>query len=516
MTLKKLASDLLANKYKSIGKDKLFYIVFVLGMVWLLFVFVYFPKQAFVEGLLQAYYTQEGLVFYKDFINQYFPFLHFLLNAYHGSVGLSQESSIVLAPLNTFILYLSISVVSFKALDGKYRVLPLLFFLIWDPILAENHFNPNPFQATVNFLAFALWFYWFRKPTAKKGFVIGILLSASFLTVHIVAFFVGIVFLSGLYLVKRNKKNLNSFLGLCYGLAIPVVFTIVYFIHKDALHELYYRNIEYYFRDYPFTGFGKGTENIVIFLAIVSPVILLLRTLWLYIVSKVHKKFFTGLNVNLPFLLFLILITASLPLAIWLAIFHPIRFYLMMPIFAFVFGLGVYWNNVAGKAKDRVSLILVILIASLNLFVFAKYLVPKYERNFRYPKDRLVLSRAYPHDPMYWTVQWVREYTEKDARLFVIDDPLYYLDTERLPSHARATHNEPYTYLPLDTLLDEIREKPPDYWVIDERLIVERFPDFGYEYVGDFFESVYGCDEVVYQNEYLTVRKHAKGKPVCI
>lgn len=486
--MKKLKVFILENKF--------FVATFLTGLAWELFVFWRLPKQAFVEGLLESWYTSKGLVFYKDFINQYFPFLHLLLIPFHQIFGYTQEVSILLAPANSIILFILLAVFSAKFFKGWHKVIPLAFFLFWNAVLSENHFTPNSFQATTNFLVFIFWWRWYKKPNKLFAFLIGFFLSASFLTVHVVAFFVAAVAFSIFFRAFRDKKHFDSLVAFTIGFLLPVIYIVIWFVRKGALYELYYRNIAYYFSDYPFTRFGKNLDSAVLFSALCSPILLIIYA---------RPKFD----------IFLLLTLVGLPIGIWFAIFHPMRFLIFLPISAFILGMGTEFVSQEPKKRRKRGRVLVGLIIALNLLSFFYYILPKYKSSFRYPRKYNILSKVYEHDPMFKGIEWIKENTPEDAKLFVLDDPLYYLETNRLPSHSRATHNEPYTYEPLGTLKEEIKQNPPDYWVVDERLLKDRFHEFDYSYVSEFFEKILDCQTIVAQIEYLTIRKHDPENTSC-
>ncbi|MDO8503222.1 MAG: hypothetical protein Q7S60_00880 [bacterium] len=501
---------------KFIEENKLLFGVFVLGILWEVFVFYRLPKQAWVEGLLEAWYTQKGLVFYRDFTNQYPPFLHMLMVVFHKVFGFTQTPSLLLAPLNSILVLVLLLWASLKRLSGWFRILPLVFFLFWDPVLSQNHFSTAAFHETVNFMAFILWFSWYKKPDRLTAFWIGLLSSASLFSMHISVGFVGFIFLSMLYRVFKNKKNFSAFVFASIAFLIPLVFIVLWFAWKNALYDLYWWNIAYYFSGrYPYASLGRGLTNTLTFGAVFGSAAFILRKIYLAFKNSGGKSK-DSKELDKWGLLFLFLIVSSLPISIWFAIFHPVRFQIALPIFAFVFGWGIQLMSNLNKEKKFVNFLLILLVVVLNIGSFYFYMLPFYKRSFLYRQERNILSKVYKDDPMYDAVKWIRENTSEDARLFVIADPLFYLETQRLPANPRGTMNQPFTYEPLDELSAELSRKPPDYWVIDERLVNERFLQFGYPHTTLYFDKLLACEPEVAKIEYVTIREHNRNSKLCV
>lgn len=505
-------------KYQALPRSTKFFICAVLfGILLELFVFYRLPKQAWTEALLEAWYTYNGLIFYKDFTNQYFPFLHMLMVPYHILFGFTQTPTIILAPVNSLIVLALLSIVSYRWLSGWYRILPVVFFLFWDPILSENHYSTLGFLEFVNFSVFILWRIWFKRPSNLVAFMIGLGLSASFFSMHITVVYVFVIFLSILIKVLLERRNIWSLAYPLVGFLIPAIFILTWILNKGAWQSFYYWNVAYYFSGYyPYAGMGRGFVNTTLFVAVFSPLLFLMRLLYLNITIKTFnmKKIFGDKNVLE--LVFMILVLFSLPITIWFAIFHPIRFQLAIPIFAFTLGFGIQSLNKLEKKISLTTTVIIILILATNIVSFFAYMLPKYRSGWNYSQKYNILSKVYPHDPMYTTIQWIRNNTPTDSKLFVLADPLFYIETNRLPANPRGTMSQPFVFQPLEAFAEEIRVKPPDYWVIDERLLSERFYQFGYGYIAEFFNKLLKCEPVVVKIEYITIREHNKIGKSCI
>lgn len=499
-----------ANFFK---RNKILLLLIIAGILWELFVFIRFPKQAWVEGLLEAWYAYKGLVFYKDFTTTYLPFLHLIMVPFHMLFGFTQFPTIVLSPIISITTFLLLIYFSWKFLSGWIRFIPPLFFLFWDPILNENHFSTASFQGLINLLIFIIWIFWFRKPKRIYSFWIGFFSSINFLSLQMVAPFIGIISISLLYRYFKKEARLDSLLTYSLGFLIPVLMVLIYFLSKNALWDLYYWNILYYLQDYPYAeSLGRGFTNTLIFFAVFSPLISF--TIPAYLLVK--KKFFERLelfSINEYFFIFLSIF--SLTLTFWFAIFHPVRFQIGMPLSAIL--LGIYLHEFIRHKKLFISNLLILLfIGLLNIWVSIEYIIPKYESMFNHPQKYPILTAVYQDDPMFETIKWIKSHTKEMDKIIVLADPLFYLETNRLPAHRRATKNLPFLWMPLDGLDDELRKSPIAYWVIDERLIQDRFVEYGYPLVSDFFIEAYKCDPIVFQYEYFIIRKRQTASEICV
>ncbi|KKR81581.1 MAG: hypothetical protein UU73_C0001G0143 [Candidatus Daviesbacteria bacterium GW2011_GWA1_41_61] len=485
------------------------------GVSWLLFIFYISPRQAWIDGLIEAYFMSSGLVIYKDFVTQYFPILYLSMLPFHDIFGFTLKPTIALALVSSITAFLLLSFISYKLLKGWFRLIPLLFFLFWDPVLSENHFGTTSFQNILLLSAFALWWVWYQRPKMIPAFLIGLLLGIASMSGHIVLINSTVVFLSMIFRSWQIKK-IKSIIYFGLGFLIPVAFVFVYLLTHNVLGDFYNWTIKYYLSDsgYPF-AMGRGVENVVIFLTIFSPLLLVGAIIW-FKVKKVKQSFFAlqkkGLTLSLTQSIFWWLILLSFPLPFWFAIFHPNRFLTPEGIYALTAGLAL---QMLFKIKKN-QLTKVLIICLIMLFAFSFYIVlPKYQRNFSYPRPYLNLTRIYPEDPLFDIISWIKQNTTKEDKLFATVDSLIYLETNRLPANPRASTNLPVFYRPLERLVEELKQNPPDFWVIDERQW-KRFADFGYQAETTVLKRILKCEPVVFQSDYITIKKHIFSQQLCL
>lgn len=487
--------------------DFIFVIVLLVSVFWLLYAFYRFPRQSWVDGLLESWFLSKGLVMYRDFTNQYPPLLFIALVPFHKIFGFSQIPTMFLAPITSLATLAVLAYVSFRWLRGWTKVIPILFYVFWDPILSENHFMTTSFHSIINLLIFAVWWSWYTTPKKIKALLLGLFLSFSLLTMQIVVFFVAVVFISILYRALKDRKKVvyGHFFSVLLGFLLPCFLVIWWLSKTGAFPDFYYWNITYYFSGaYPFAVMGKSARDLRMYLAIISPVVIIFY-LWL---AQIRKRYF------LSQIFWAAIITISLPATFWFAVFHPSRFYMMMPMLALIFGLGA---NIFLKEKVKNKKIFILITAGiifLNLFTFVKDLVPVYARFLNHPRKFQMLDRITENDPMYTAIEWVKKNTSENSRLFVTESSLFYFASRRLPSSSRATMSLPMVFEPLSLFKEELIENPPDYWVIDERNWI-RFKNFGYQYVVDFFKKIISCDKPIVKFDYITITKHTGGSSFC-
>lgn len=509
--------DIFSKKIKGLGlSDKVFIGVIVGGIIGELLFFNYFIKSAWVEGLVLAWFMSQGLVIYKDFLTHYFPLFYIAQVPFHQLFGFSQTPTILMAPITSIFLLLLTSFFSWKYLKKWFRIIPLLYLIIWIPILDENQFATNSYQDVTNGIAFILWWLWYCKPSPKKAFFIGLFLGLSLMSSQIVIFFVFIIFISILYRTLKETQYLSSLFFAILGFLIPVSIVIIYLLKNDAFWIFINWSISYFFatQGYPFAIGGKTFKDVFIFLAVFSPVILVtyLFVQLIQIKKKLRNKI-ALLELSKTFFWMLILI--SFPFPFWFALFHPSRFVLAILVFAISLGLAM---EKAFQNKKNITYIIVsimILVVSLYLFSIWVVFIPALKRGFSYPQQDKVLSRLLPNDPMFHATKWVRENTPQNSRLFSTTDSIFYFESRRLLVNRYATSNLPFLYRPVDRFGRILQDNPPDYWIIDERQWA-RFDDFGYSEVTIFFKKILKCEPKVAQFEYITIRKHEKNKKLCL
>lgn len=450
----------------------------------------------------------KGLVIYKDFASQYFPTLYFLMVPFHYIFGFIQRPTIILAPVTSITTFLILAFLSFKMLKSWYRLLPLLFFLIWNPVLSENHYSTTMFQDTLILIAFGLWWSWFDKPRKIFAFLMGLLLGIASTSGQIVSIFSAAVGFSILYRVIKKEVRFSNLTFFLAAFLIPYIFMLSWLFYHGALEAFFNWAIGYYLSGggYPY-AMGRGWENLLLYFTFFSPLIFVV-ILSCQKNGLIHQK-----------RIFWLLILLTFPIPFWFAIFHPNRLLTAEAIMAISLGLSLQelsknTKTVNTKTINLIKGVSILLIAMLTI-TFYFVMIPIYQRNFSHPSETRNRTATYPSDPMYEINKWVINNTPKDAKLFATTDSIIYLETDRLMANPRAATNLPVFYRAIDKTVLELKKNPPDYWVIDERQW-KRFEDMDFAEASHVLQKILSCEPVVFQIEYVTIRKHEVGKELCI
>lgn len=481
--------------------------VFILGVIWEIIVFIKFPQQAWVGGLLDSWFVSKGLSFYKDFIGGYTPFLHILMLPLHQLFGFKQEVTIVLSPITSLITMSLILVASLKLLKKWFRIIPIVFFVVWDPYLNENHFTTSAFLGLITSVIFVLWIFWIKNYNKILVFFVGLACGIGIFTMQILTPFVVIIFIS-ILLQSINKKDFNQLTLACFGVLIVALPILIWLFKDEIFNYFYYWTIQYQFTAYPRASFGKSLNDVLVFLGIHTPIIFLLVTL---IRCMKDKKF----DQESFFILMFVLLLLALTVPIWFAIFHPSRFQMSLPLLALALGFGVMKLSTYKNSLRPIIFVILTIFILLNSLAFNHSVLPRYIKNFNYPQDKKVLTKLYVDDPMYEAVKWVKNNTPFDAKIYVIGDALFYFESQRIPANFRGNTHSPVVYEPFDAFVSEIKSKPPDYWVIDERQW-RRFDEFGYGWMVPLFEELLACQKVEAHFDYWTVRKQSGVDNTCL
>ncbi|OGE36527.1 hypothetical protein A3E45_01240 [Candidatus Daviesbacteria bacterium RIFCSPHIGHO2_12_FULL_43_11] len=477
--------------------------IMLVGIGWLLFISYNSARQAWVDGLMEAWFMSKGLVIYKDFASQYFPTLYFLMVPFHRIFGFVQNPTIFLAPFTSIVTFITLAIISCKILKGWYRFLPLIFFLIWDPVLSENHYSTTMFQNTLILVAFGLWWSWFDKPRKIYAFIIGLLLGIASTSGQIVSIFSAVVGFSILYRVIKERSKVHNIIFFSAGFLIPYVFIFSWLFYHGALEAFFNWAIAYYFSGggYPY-AMGRGWENLLFYFTFFSPLIFV-------VILFFQKK---GLMQSKRTFWLLMFLTFLVPF--WFAIFHPNRLMTVEAIMAISLGLSLQELTRNRKKINFLKGVSVFLLAML-IITFYFVMIPIYKRNFSHPPETRNRTATYPDDPMYEINKWVINNTPKEAKLFATTDSIIYLETDRLMANPRAVTNLPVFYREINQAALELQDNPPDYWVIDERQW-KRFEDMGFTQASQVLQKILSCEQVIFQAEYVTIRKHEAGKDLCL
>lgn len=481
-------------------------IILIIGTIWEIFAFLNFPQQAWVQGLVESWFVSKGLFFYKDFAGTYLPLLRMLMVPYHVVFGFTQEATIFLAPATAIATMLILFWASIKYLSSWYKFFPLIFFVLWNQFIGENHFTTAAFLGILVLMTVILWWEFYQNPQHIKAFFLGLLSIFCVLTLQLMASFVSVILLSTMFKIIRNRNWRRILIFYLIGFLTPSILVLAIITLNQALPDFYYWTIIYHLTSYPYDSFGKSLRDTLTFVSIHSPLVLLG-------LGGYYALFKKDYSFSLQ-LFFLLLAILALAVSFWFALFHPLRFQITLPAVALIFGLSLQVASKSGLNFRLLGILVAIGILWFNFKNIYGYVLPKYEEILDNPPKRQIVSWVYVDDPMYKTASWVKQNTPEDSKIFVLGDLLFYKEAERLISSPRGASNIPMAYYQFDNFVREIKQRPPDYWVIDERNF-RRFKEFGYGHLVSRFQQLLGCQEVVARFDYWTISRHTKLDSSC-
>ncbi len=448
-------------------------VVLVLTLLWNLLCYIFIPHLTWLPGYTNTWFIDNGLIYFKDFIQAHFFLPHLFLYPFLKLTNWHIETdpfiALVVASLGSIMIFHF----GRKILSPVYLIISLVFYslFIWyastwlqfsGEMLAGLFLLVSTFQA-INLIK------------SKKGslFVFGILLTLTLLTGQIlgpaVLFLTAVVF----YKLGLKRKNIIPFMTAVIILVLPIC---IYFILKNAFTDFFYWNITYYLNYAKFTGSTKSSLPWFEIIAFYSPLILLPLT-------KSLKRFTTE-----EFIISSV-VFISLPLTI-LSIFHPHHYLISLPLMALILGLSLQ------NMKDKVKIVPLLPIILLSIFMLNNtFNFYKSKINFAKPFTNLnELSRDKDQEIM---VNWISANTDTNERIMVTGDPMFYVRARRLPANNRYSAL-PWHYLPLPETKKIILNKLPLYWIVDSNYL-KRFetgwktPEIS-DFIKDTLNSCYKID----------------------
>lgn len=480
-------------------KNKSLLVLFLVSIAFAVLTFVQFPKHAFLYGLIQSWFMSKGLVIYRDFVDAYLPLLKLLSIPVHQIFGFNQWVTIIASPILSILISVILYLMSKRWLKGISRFIPLLIFNIWNPFISGNQFTTTGFVGFCLLLMLYFWFDWVERKKSLSLFLTGLFGSTAILSLQIVVPFVMILLLTSLFVSKNELSLLKRIIIILAGVLIPVIYVLLWFWTKGALYEFFYWNFLYYFQGgYPYSDLGRDPSLVLIFFSLHAPVLLCVA----YLFTKVSKS-----DIFRPYTYLLFVVAfLSLPVIFWFAVFHPMRFQISLPIFAFLFGFCWHLKSDLKKMRHRqIALTALVAIAAFQMFTLFKYAAPLYAKQIQGKQSSFIISKVYPNDSMFPAIEWVKNNTQEKDTIFVIGDTLFYFDAKRLPANSRSTATEPIVYVPLDSLSNELKQESPNYWIIDERMFLRFSKEWKMPEVTDYFENALSCQKKVISFDYWSI-----------
>lgn len=413
-------------------------IIIICLHIFVLSKLIFFP---YPELFIYPYLTNNGILPYKQILDQHFPGLFFLPINLNNLGLLTAEISRVWLYGVVILTQSLIFIVARKITKSNYLALSANFlYLCWQPFLAGWSLWIDSFLPIIVLPAFLLTYQYIEsnKKVTKIIFFAGLLLGLGIVFKQVL---LPLVALSSLFLILQRIK-FKDFLYYLLGILIPVLLMIFYLIVIGVWSDFWYWTVVYNLTIY--SQYGRKAAPAIGFL---TRVIFIFGSSVLFILSK---------NKNLVSLLGIYLVGTLICVY---GRFDFIYFQTALPFGILGTVLGI--QNLKNK-KLRIGVVVIyLLIASWWINIFYKGHLGEQVLSF----DSQTLQIA----------DKVRLYTEPKDKIFLLGTaPHIYQMTNTLPAGNLFVFQFPWFYkVAEDRILNGIKEDKPNYVVIDDTAIIE-------------------------------------------
>lgn len=464
---------------------------YLLGFFFIVTVFIFFPHTIEITGVLETWFPYKGLVPYKDFGSFHFPLGRLILLPFHlitnWNLRVDPFLGLATSLLTLRLIYTYSKKFSSRTAVGASIIIFAVFF--WYGATAALFFH----EMLIGLLLLIASLLIFKTQKNKVislqiAFLIGFVLSLAEFSGQIATITVATMILLTLILWRIKPNFRKAAFWLVFGFLIPPLALITYFYTTNALYEFYFWNIPYYFT---YNGNPKSpflTLPLIELLAFYIPLLL---------ISIPCLSQFKKIDFETKFLL--LSSVSSIPF-IFFSIFHPHHFNYILPILSITFAKAIVLLQ---KSRFKPSLYIGLAVF---LLIIITSILPWHWQRFKTPSLEIA-NGTFPGDHMYETVEWVKKNTPDSAKLMVIGDSLFYLESNRLPSN-RASKGLPYNWEPFTVIKPELLSRPADYWVVDQRF-VDRLLDYhNRPYMVEFIrDQLDRCYKKVFSEENWEVHR---------
>lgn len=131
------------------------------------------------EMLLYPWLQSKGLLYYRDVVIPFPPFINYLLSLFYGVLGFSPVSeriiSYIFIILTDILIYL---IVRALVRDRFIALMSLLFFIFWQPIFYGNSLWHETILTPVFLALFMVVLSYITKPSVQKAWLLGLVFTA--------------------------------------------------------------------------------------------------------------------------------------------------------------------------------------------------------------------------------------------------------------------------------------------------------------------------------------------------
>ncbi len=242
---------------------------------------IFFP---YPELFIYPYLTAQGLLPYKQILDQHFPGLMFFpinlftLGMRTPEIARIWQYGIIML---THALIYTVAKKLFKS--EQWALLTNFFFLLWQPFFEGYVLWIDSFIPLFILPSFYFMFEWNNKKQAKKLFLSGLFLGITLLFKQVV---LPLVFLVGLF-VWCDSKKFKKTLPLFFGFALPTALMLVYIYSIGVWRDFIFWTVT--FNLTTFAQMGRKFPDMAGLIKS-APVFLLAGVAWVMVFLKTKKS----------------------------------------------------------------------------------------------------------------------------------------------------------------------------------------------------------------------------------
>lgn len=427
-------------------------IILLISLVWAYLLVFQLPYAVWEFALSQNWFTDNGLIMFRDIIYHHTQLPLFLLWVMSRLFGNTPEmlriSSFFLAIAFLWLLYFVA-----ERLAKKGGVTTLIFTLITFPVLFNN-FNIEEMTASWFTLASAYTFlsYWERR-NSQWLLAAGVAIALGFMGKQVAIGIVPAMFIASVWLLRHERDWQRTLLTgsttLITGVAAGTLPFIIYYAANGALDEFWYWNFAFNLTVYPKFPMPRPVDESLLYggWMLVS----LLGGLVLFLDKKQPLR----LRMSM---LFLGLTTVFLAPTV-LPSFHV---YKLLPVYPYPLLLLALLVRSYQKTIQRVLAVLTVVVFLPAASSFYKDYLP---HNLFQP----TFIHSYGEQELA-VVDWIRQNTTKDERIMNLGN--HYITTlaQRLPKN-RYVYIFPWLIAPMEESSREILADPPQVVIVDKQVL---------------------------------------------
>ncbi|QQG43488.1 MAG: hypothetical protein HYW45_00520 [Candidatus Daviesbacteria bacterium] len=458
----------------------------LLAIIWQLILYFRFPGFIWEDAFVMSWFTDKGLKFYQDFDGgRYFPFLKLVMIPIDKMTNWDVNTTIVLGLILAFCAILLIYHISKRLSEAQF--ISLTFFTIWFGfILRQNTFEVNLFLGLLMLIDIFLFYKWLENPKKELVFLIGFVSSVAVFSEQIALVFTTILFFLIIIYSKISKFNSQS--AEVYKIILPFVFgfilipipMILWFYSQGLIDQFIQQNILYYINGsgYPFNKSFPQNYMLMLFFINIPFILLTIRLLnkqKMALIKKGDKNTWQEIVIWF-FLLTSIIITL-------IAVLHPRRFLLILPVLSILSEIEYQRIKVAGKFYKLIAILLVLAFSIYSITT----IIPWYKDALTKGRQFAIYNLHHPGDNGYEAIDWIKTNTNPQTRIFSFETMIVYFEADRLPIINR-TYILPWAFEPFDEMKVLLEKEKADYWLVDENHFT-RFKSLGYGYQSNYIRS---------------------------